>query len=210
MKKKIILIGTGINTNQIIYEIEKLKDFKILGIIFFKKKIIKKFSNYPILGNINLLKDAKYKKCEILITLGDTVLREEIVKNLNKLKIKNNFFTLISKNCIIANSSEVQQGSILMTGSIVNANSKIGKHCLVNTSAVIEHNSSVGNYCNIGPKSVIAGKTKIGNQVNINIASTVIDNLQICDHVTIGANSLVIKNIKKPGIYFGEPVKKVR
>ena len=35
MKKKIILIGTGTNTNQIIDEIEKYKDLKIEGIVFF-------------------------------------------------------------------------------------------------------------------------------------------------------------------------------
>ena len=39
MKKKIILIGTGTNTNQIIDEIEKYKDLKIEGIVFFEKKI---------------------------------------------------------------------------------------------------------------------------------------------------------------------------
>tara|TARA_B100000900_G_scaffold97411_1_gene80455 strand:- start:10364 stop:10996 length:633 start_codon:yes stop_codon:yes gene_type:complete len=210
MKKKVILIGTGTNTNQIINEIERCKDVKIEGIVYFQRKFLKKFKNYTILGDLKILKKLKFKKCKILITLGSTSLRKKIATNIVKEKIKNKFFTLISKNCIVSKSANISEGTILMTGCVINSNSKIGKHSLINTSAIIEHDNKIGNFNNIGPNSIIAGGSQTGENVNINISSTVLDKIKICSNVTIGAKSLVNKNVDQSGTYFGVPIKKIK
>lgn len=208
--KKIILIGTGSNTNQVIYEIEKHKDLKIEGIIYFENKNLKKFQNYKILGDLKILKKSNFKKCKILITLGNTIIRKKIVKNIVKENIKNKFFTLISKDCIVSNSANLSEGTILMSGCVINANVEIGKHSLINTSSIIEHNTKIGNFNNIGPNCVIAGSSQTGENVNVNISSTVLDKIKICSNVIIGAMSLVNKNIYQGGTYYGVPIKRIR
>ena len=210
MKKKVILIGTGTNTNQIINEIERYRNTKIEGIVYFQRKFINQFKNYKILGDLKILKNSKFKKCEILITLGSTLLRKKIAKNIAKEKIKNKFFTLISKNCIVSNSANISEGTILMTGCVINSNSKIGKHSLINTSAIIEHDNKIGDFNNIGPNSIIAGSSQTGENVNVNISTTVLDKIKICSNVIIGAKSLVNKNIYQSGTYFGTPIKKIK
>ena len=194
MKKKIILIGTGTNTNQIIDEIEKYNDLKIEGIVFFEKKFKKKFKNYKILGELKILKQSKYKNCEILITLGDTKLRKKVAKSIFRKSKK----------------SEIDEGSIVMTGCVINSNSEIGKHSLINTSTIIEHDNKIGNFNNIGPNSIIAGSSQTGENVNVNISTTVLDKIKICSNVIIGANSLVNKNINRKGTYFGTPIKFIK
>jgi acetyltransferase-like isoleucine patch superfamily enzyme len=52
-------------------------------------------------------------------------------------------------------------------------------------------------------------KTTVGNHVSIGSNSTVLP-VQICDHVVIGAGSVVTKDIMKPGVYAGNPAKKLR
>ena len=210
MKKKIILIGTGTNTNQIIDEIEKYKDLKIKGIVFFEKKFKKKFKNYKILGELKILKQSKYKNCELLITLGDTNLRKKVARSILRKNIKNKFFTLISKNSIVSKKSEIEEGSIVMTGCIINSNSEIGKHSLINTSTIIEHDNKIGNFNNIGPNSIIAGSSQTGENVSVNISTTVLDKIKICSNVIVGANSLVNKNINRKGTYFGTPIKFIK
>jgi len=51
-------------------------------------------------------------------------------------------------------------------------------------------------------------KTKIGNHVSIGSNATILP-VDICDHVVIGAGAVVTKNISTPGVYVGNPAKKL-
>lgn len=52
-------------------------------------------------------------------------------------------------------------------------------------------------------------KTKIGNKVSIGSNATILP-IEICDNVVIGAGAVVTKNIMEPGVYAGNPAKKLR
>ncbi|MEM7659772.1 MAG: acyltransferase [Bacteroidota bacterium] len=51
--------------------------------------------------------------------------------------------------------------------------------------------------------------TKIGNRVSIGSNATILP-IEICDGVVIGAGSVVTKSIHQPGVYAGNPAKKLR
>ncbi len=51
--------------------------------------------------------------------------------------------------------------------------------------------------------------TTIGNNVSIGSNATILP-VTICDNVVIGAGSVVTKDILNPGIYAGNPVRKLR
>jgi len=51
--------------------------------------------------------------------------------------------------------------------------------------------------------------TTIGNNVSLGSNTTILP-VSICDNVVIGAGSVVTKNIVEPGIYIGNPAKKIR
>lgn len=51
--------------------------------------------------------------------------------------------------------------------------------------------------------------TTIGNNVSIGSNATILP-VTICDNVVIGAGSVVTKNITEPGIYVGNPARKIR
>jgi len=51
--------------------------------------------------------------------------------------------------------------------------------------------------------------TKIGNKVSIGSNATILP-VCICDNVVIGAGAVITKNITEPGIYAGNPAKKIR
>jgi acetyltransferase-like isoleucine patch superfamily enzyme len=52
-------------------------------------------------------------------------------------------------------------------------------------------------------------ETKVGNNVSIGTNSTILP-IWITDNVVIGAGSVVTKNITEPGIYAGNPARKIR
>ena len=51
--------------------------------------------------------------------------------------------------------------------------------------------------------------TKIGNHVSLGSNATIMP-VFICDHVVIGAGSVVTKDIHEPGIYAGNPCRRMR
>lgn len=52
-------------------------------------------------------------------------------------------------------------------------------------------------------------QTIIGNSVSIGSNATILP-VSICDNVVIGAGAVVTKDIKEPGVYAGNPAKKLR
>jgi acetyltransferase-like isoleucine patch superfamily enzyme len=51
--------------------------------------------------------------------------------------------------------------------------------------------------------------THIGDHVSIGSNATILA-VSVCDHVVIGAGSVVTKDITVPGIYAGNPARKLR
>lgn len=103
---------------------------------------------------------------------------------------------------------------------------KIGKNCK------IQSHSFICELVTIGDNTVIAHgvmfindlfsiggpakgdknlwkSTNTGNNVSIGSNATILP-VTICDNVVIGAGSVVTRDIKTPGIYAGNPAKKIR
>lgn len=53
------------------------------------------------------------------------------------------------------------------------------------------------------------GSTRLGNRVSIGTHATVLP-VSICDDVVVGAGAVVTRDIVEPGIYAGNPAKKLR
>ena len=102
----------------------------------------------------------------------------------------------------------------------------IGKRTRIQSHTFICELVSIGNDCFIGhgvmfindtfSKGAPAGgdqslwkKTNIGDNVSIGSNATILP-VTIADHVVIGAGAVVAKDINKPGIYAGNPAKKIK
>jgi len=101
---------------------------------------------------------------------------------------------------------------------------EIGSNCKIQSHSFICELVNIGNNCFIGHGVVFindtmkAGpadgdrskwkKTIIGNNVSIGSNATILP-VSICNNVVIGAGSVVTKNIDEPGIYAGNPAKKI-
>ena len=120
----------------------------------------------------------------------------------------------IGDNCFIGPFVEIQK------------NAKIGDYCKIQSHAFICELVEIGAYCFIshgamfindsfargGPAGGIKElwkPTKIGNHVSIGTNATILP-VNICDHVVLGAGSVVTKDIDEPGIYAGNPARKLR
>jgi acetyltransferase-like isoleucine patch superfamily enzyme len=120
----------------------------------------------------------------------------------------------LGNNCFVGPFCEIQKGV------------QIGDRTRIQSHSFICELVTIGNDCFIGhgvmfindlfsdgkPAGGDASKwksTRIGNHVSIGSNATILP-VEICDHVVIGAGAVVTKNIAEPGIYAGNPAKKMR
>ncbi len=135
-------------------------------------------------------------------------------ENVKVVEPVNIYEAKIGDNCFIGPFTEIQKDVI------------IGNNCKIQSHAFICELVTVGNNCFISHGAMFindtfesggpAGgdknkwkKTHIGNNVSIGTNSTILP-VNICDNVVIGAGAVVTKNITEPGIYVGNPAKKIR
>lgn len=103
---------------------------------------------------------------------------------------------------------------------------KIGNNCKIQSHTFICELVSIGNHCFIAhgvmfindlfeggaPAGGVKNKwksTKIGNNVSIGSNATILP-VQITNDVVIGAGAVVTKDINEPGVYAGNPARKIK
>ncbi len=134
------------------------------------------------------------------------------------------------KNVTIVQPSNIYQcqlGDDCFVGPFVEIQNdvSIGDNCRVQSHSFICSLVSLGNNCFVGHGVIFVNdlftnggpsgnpslwkKTTIGNNVYFGSNSTILP-VSICDNVVIGAGAVVTKNITVPGVYAGNPAKKLR
>lgn len=111
-------------------------------------------------------------------------------------------FTEIQKNVTIGNSTKVQSHSFIC--EMVT----IGDHCFIGHGVMFINDTFAAG----APAGGDASKWKhtiIGHHVSIGSNASILP-VQICSNVVIGAGAVVTKNITEPGIYAGNPAKKIK
>jgi len=138
----------------------------------------------------------------------------EFGKNVKVVEPVNLYECVIGDDTFIGPFVEIQKGV------------KIGKNCKVQSHSFICELVNIGDNCFIshgvmfindtfssghtaGGDRKLWKSTTIGNNVSIGTNATILP-VKIADNVVIGAGSVVTKDILKPGIYAGNPARKLR
>jgi UDP-N-acetylbacillosamine N-acetyltransferase len=118
--------------------------------------------------------------------------------------------TLVSPRAYVGLSTRIGRGTLVAHHAHLGPMSIVGTGCIINTAAIVEHESVVGDYCHISVNATIAGRCRIGNRGFVGAGATVIDGIDIGDDITIGAGSVVVHSLREPGVYVGNPARKLR
>lgn len=119
----------------------------------------------------------------------------------------------IGDDCFIGPFVEIQKGAV------------IGKRCRIQSHAFICELVTIGDDCFISHGAMFINDTfagggparekeawkptVLGHHVSVGTNATILP-VRITDHVVIGAGSVVTKDILEPGIYAGNPAKKIK
>jgi sugar O-acyltransferase (sialic acid O-acetyltransferase NeuD family) len=138
---------------------------------------------------------------------GDNVLREQQIAAVADETL---LHTLISPRAYAGLSAKIGRGTLVAHQAHLGPMSIVGTGCIINTGAIVEHESTIGDYCHISVNATIAGRSRIGKRGFVGAGATVIDGIDIGDDITIGAGSVVVHSLREPGIYVGNPARRLR
>jgi len=135
-------------------------------------------------------------------------------KNVTLVEPVNLYGCTIGENTFIGPFVEIQKGVVIGKDCKIQSHSFICELVTIGDNCFISHGVMFINdlFKNGKPAGGVVENwklTEIGNNVSIGTNATILP-VKICDHVVIGAGSVVTKNIEKPGVYVGNPAKKIR
>ena len=212
MSNSIILVGGGGHCKVIIDILKENNDYDEILISDLKENKGKEILGIKIEYTDDQLENL-YKKGykNAFVSIGKVEINQHRKKLYEKIQdIGFNIPVIISKSSIVSKYSEIREGTLIGKNVVVNPGTIIGKNCIINTSSIIEHDCIIEDNVHIGPGAILSGRTYIGNNSFIGTGAIIIQNINISENTLIGAGSVVIKDINEPGVYVGNPARKIK
>jgi len=209
-KKKLILIGGGGHCKSCIDVIESAGEFEIAGILDVKEKVGSNIGGYSIIATDEELHRFPAEDYYFLITIGQIKsagIRKRIFEQL--IVTKKRLATVISSHALVSKYSSVGAGTIVMHGAKINAAARVGDNCIINTNANVEHDCMIGDHVHVSTNAVLNGECNVGNGSFVGSNSVLVNGITIGEAVIIGAGAVVNRSLNTPGIYAGNPCRKI-
>ncbi|MFA5400922.1 MAG: hypothetical protein WC169_06970 [Dehalococcoidia bacterium] len=133
------------------------------------------------------------------VTLGHNVTLKSGTRVMNDVEIAD--YVMTTGICIIGNGVGIRTAACISRSVIINDNAFIGPGIMTN------HTKNVMHKRNLKEVQLI---TNIGYGAVIGSMASLIAGLTIGDNIVIAAGSNVIRDVVEPGIYGGNPVRKLK
>ena len=165
------------------------------------------FKESKIMGvDVILQEDFEPSKYDVVVAIGDPALRRGKVA---KMPPETTYTRIIHPSAIMSEWVEIGEGSIVTAGTILTCNIKIGKHAHLNLHTTVGHDCKMGDFFTSAPGANISGNCTFGECVYFGTNAAIREKVTVCDDVTIGMGGIVVKSIAEPGIYVGNPLRKL-
>jgi len=212
MSNSIILVGGGGHCKVIIDILKENNDYDEILISDLKENIGKEILGIKIEYTDDQLEDL-YKKGykNAFVSMGKVEINEQRGKLFNKIKnIGFNVPVIISKSANVSQYSEIGEGTLIGKNVVINPGTQIGKNCIINTGSIIEHDCIIEDNVHVGPGAILSGGTYVGKNSFIAAGAIIIQNINISQDTLIGAGAVVVKDINEPGVYVGNPARRIK
>jgi len=188
-----LLYGAGGHA-KVVIDILKSIGVEIDGLID-DNELIKEFQGYPV--NKNRINE----KLPVIISIGDNNIRKKIAQKISHA----NYLKVIHPTAIVSDNTEIDNGTVIMHGCIIQPGVTIGKHCIVNTGASIDHDCVINDYVHISPRVTLCGNVIIGEGTLIGAGTTIIPGIKIGKWSVVAAGSVVTNDIPDYVMAAGTP-----
>jgi len=161
-----------------------------------------------VLGGFEVLANGYQRGCEVIIAVGDNVMRRQLSCRISKLGYR--FAIAIHPSCQIGRGVEIGLGTVVMANAVINTGTNIGAHVIINTGATVDHDCIIEDFVHIAPGAHLGGGVFVGQGSLVGIGASVIERIQVGKHTVIGAGAAVTRDIPHAVTAVGIPARVVK
>lgn len=214
--KKIIILGTGGNSIDIVDTINEINEsapmplYECIGFLDDDKAHRNK--NIHGVKVRGCLEDAKsFKDAYFINGIGNEknyLHKETIIGKTNILLER--FITIIHPTASVSRLSRLGKGIVVFQNATIASNAKIGNHAIILPNSIISHDVAIGDYTIVTGGVCISGGVIVGKCCYLGSNSSIIGGIKIGDYSLIGMGGVVLKNVGVNSVYVGNPAKFLR
>jgi sugar O-acyltransferase (sialic acid O-acetyltransferase NeuD family) len=142
-----------------------------------------------------------------VVAIGDNLIRYK--KALYLIEQGIDLAILIHPRAIISHYTQINAGTVIMAGAVINPFVKIGMATIINTSATIDHDCIIGHGVHISPGVNVAGAVCVGALTWLGIGATIKQCVVIGCQVVVGAGAVVVNNVSDGLTVVGIPARAI-
>lgn len=167
--------------------------------IFDDNENITSLLSYAVQGKIDInLIDTH----SLMLSIGSNTVRKKLAE-LYPVK----YGKIIHPFTSVSPSAQMEDGTVVLAGGIINADTRIGQHTIINTGASVDHDCNIGDFVHVAPQATICGGVRVGDGTLVGAGATIIQNITIGKWVTIGAGSVIVNDVPDYAVITGVPGK---
>lgn len=201
---RLFLYGAGGHA-KVIADMAEGQELPLVGA--FDKNLLRStlLEKYPV--HIGLDAVELVESDQLIVAVGNNEYRKRIAEQ----ELAGKLFSIIKdKTAVVSKYAEIEEGTVVMPGAIINVDVQIGRHCIINTNASIDHDCVIEDYVHISPNASLAGNVLVGEGTHIGIGACVIQGVNIGKWCTIGAGTVVIRDVPNGATVVGNPARMIK
>ena len=144
---------------------------------------------------------------EVVLAIGDGERRKFSYNSKEILVVKE---SITHPEAFIGLGVEEGISNLVFPRAVLHTDVKLGANNIINTGCILEHETVIGSHNHISVGTILCGRVTIGDNCFVGAGTTIIDKIKVGNNVTIGAGSVVIRDILEPGVYVGNPARRIR
>lgn len=210
--KKVIIIGNSIAA-EIIYGYIKNDNRYNVGCFAVDKEFITEPIKFGLkVVDLNILEhcfpSGEYK---VFLGIGYNDVNQTRANLYNRVKSMGyEVETYIHPSAVVHNTSQLGEGSLVLSNSVVEPYAVIGNNTIVWSNCTVAHHSELGAHCWVASNSIISGQAKVKDYTFIGVNCTIVNEVVVEELNIIGAGSLITKNTKPKDVYLTRSSEKHR
>lgn len=205
LSKRVSVIGAGGHARSVIALLQS-NGFVVSNIYddsYAESRPIEYILGVPLKGKLNAISN---DDC-LVLAIGDNEKRAVIYQ-----AYKNQIWekSIFHPTAILEKETTILHANLVFPRVFINACAIIGENNIINSAAIVEHECRIGNHNHISVNATLCGRVTIGDFCFIGARAVIRDKAKVTDNVIVGAGGVVVKDIIAPGIYVGNPVRKIK
>ncbi len=161
-----------------------------------------------LLPGIPLIQEQSARKLAavIHIAIGNNIARQKIAESWSNQHLA----SVVHPLAAVSRFSAIGFGCFVAAGAVVGPAARLGRCVIINHGAVVEHDVAIADFSHISENATVGGHVRVGQRALIGPGVVVLPSLMIGEDVTVNPGSVVSGNLLEPGIYSGNPARKIQ